>query len=195
MENTGLFHKVYAMEKNIRFISAFSLLAVTLFVQICDAKQTGEVVYNKNIETHSYHIRLTDTLPPSEVMNIVSSVIYSLNSFNINQVADLYTPNAVIADDEPPYSWNGPTAGIQWVNAVEQVCKDNRLTKLKGLITTINVFQQTADNVYLVVPVIYTGNLPGKQNFISKGAFTFVLRIINGRWMIKSQVWMPKKGM
>ena len=195
MENTGLFHKVYAMEKNIRLISAFSLLAVTLFVQICDAKQTGEVVYNKNIETHSYHIRLTDTLPPSEVMNIVSSVIYSLNSFNINQVADLYTPNAVIADDEPPYSWNGPTAGIQWVNAVEQVCKDNRLTKLKGVITNINVFQQTADNVYLVVPVIYTGNLPGKQSFISKGAFTFVLRIINGRWMIKSQVWMPKKGM
>jgi len=183
------------MEKNIRLISAFSLLAVTLFVQICDAKQTGEVVYNKNIETHSYHIRLTDTLPPSEVMNIVSSVIYSLNSFNINQVADLYTPNAVIADDEPPYSWNGPTAGIQWVNAVEQVCKDNRLTKLKGVITNINVFQQTADNVYLVVPVIYTGNLPGKQSFISKGAFTFVLRIINGRWMIKSQVWMPKKGM
>jgi len=134
-------------------------------------------------------------LPPGEIMDVVTTVVYSLNTFSIEKVADLYTPNAVIADDDPPYSWNGPTAGIQWVNAVEQVCKDNRLTKLKGTIEPINVFQQKADNVYLVVPVIYTGDLPGKQTFTSKGAFTFVLRLINGRWLIKSQVWMPKTGM
>jgi len=128
-------------------------------------------------------------------MDIVTAVIYSLNTFNIEKVADLYTPNAVVADDEPPYSWNGPTAGIQWVNAVEKVCKDNRLTRLKGTIEAVNVFQQRADNFYIVVPVSFTGNLPGKQSFSADGAFTFVLRMVNGKWMIKSQVWMPKKGM
>ncbi|TWI97152.1 ketosteroid isomerase-like protein [Mucilaginibacter frigoritolerans] len=135
-----------------------------------------------------------DTTPPAEVMEVIKEAVYSLNNFDIDKVANLYTPNALVADDEPPYSWNGPTAGVQWVNAVEQVCKDNKLTKLKGSIEAINVYQQSADNVYVVVPVSYNGQLPDKQHFNSKGAFTFVLRFINGKWLIKSQVWMPKRG-
>ncbi|MDB5131990.1 MAG: hypothetical protein JWR02_1739 [Mucilaginibacter sp.] len=138
---------------------------------------------------------LTDTVPPADVMDVITAVVYSLNNFNIEAVANLYTPNAVIADDEPPYSWNGPTAGVQWVNAVERACKDNRLTKLKGSIESVNVFQQSSDNIYLVVPVTYTGSLPGKVHFKAGGAFTFVLRLTNGKWLIKSQAWMPRKGM
>jgi len=136
-----------------------------------------------------------DTTLPAEVMEVIKAAVYSLNNFDIDKVANLYTPNALVADDEPPYSWNGPTAGVQWVNAVEQVCKDNKLTKLKGSIEAISVYQQNADNVYVVVPVSYNGQLPDKQRFNSKGAFTFVLRLINGKWLIKSQVWMPKRGL
>jgi ketosteroid isomerase-like protein len=183
------------MTKNILLISALSFFTMPLLVQICGARETANIPHIKNTGRDAFHVSLTDTVPPAEVMEIVSAVIYSLNNFDIEKVADLYTPNAVISDDEPPYSWNGPTAGIQWVNAVEKVCKDNRLTKLKGTIEAINVFQQNSDNVYIVVPVTYNGNLPGKQEFTSEGAFTFVLRMINGKWMIKSQAWMPKKGM
>jgi len=183
------------MTKNILFISAVSVLAAAQLVNICDAKGTGKSIYNNPIETYSRHVSITDTVPPDEVMAIIKTVIHSTDNFNIEAVAGLYTPNAVVADDEPPYSWNGPTAGIQWVNAVEQSCKDNHLTKLKGTIEAVNVFQQSADNVYIVVPVSYTGNLANRTRFVAKGAFTFVLRMINGTWMIKSQVWMPKKGM
>jgi hypothetical protein len=128
-------------------------------------------------------------------MDVIKKVIFSLNTFNIEAVANLYTPNAVIADDEPPYSWNGPTAGIQWINAVEKVCKENDLTKLKGTIAAINVCQHSSDNIYIVVPVSYEGKLPGRSLFLAEGAFTFVLRMENGKWLIKSQAWMPKKGM
>jgi len=183
------------MKKNMLMISVVGLLAAMAIIQICDAKPTGKSLYNKSIGTYTGRVILTDTVPPAEVVDIVTAVIYSINTFNIEKVADLYTPNAVVADDEPPYSWNGPTAGVQWVNAVEQACKDNRLTKLTGTIDAINVFHQTAENVYVVVPVTYTGKLPGKQIFKVEGAFTFVLRMIDGKWMIKSQVWMPKKAM
>jgi hypothetical protein len=178
------------MRKGMLFISATILITASLlgpaFAKDCR---------RNTVFIHTHKGLITDTVPPPDVMDIVAAAIYSLNTFSIEKVAALYTPNAVIADDEPPYSWNGPTAGVQWVNAVEQVCKDNRLTKLKGTIEAINVFQQTTDNVYIVVPVNYSGELPGKTHFTSRGAFTFVLRMINGRWMIKSQVWMPKKGM
>ncbi len=176
-------------------ISAVSLMAAIALATICDARQAGNGQRNKSIEIYTGRVILSDTVPPAEVVDIVTAVIYSINNFNIEKVADLYTPNAVVADDEPPYSWNGPTAGVQWVNAVEQACKDNRLTKLKGNIEAINVFHQTAENVYVVVAVTYTGDLPRKQIFKVEGAFTFVLRMIDGKWLIKSQVWMPKKAL
>jgi ketosteroid isomerase-like protein len=183
------------MTKNFLLILAFNLLIATQFVQICAATETSKGTCNKKIEAYTRDVLLKDTVPPADVMEVVTAAINSLNNFNIDAVANLYTPNAVVADDEPPFSWNGPTAGVQWVNAVERVCKENHLTKLKGSIVNISVFQQNFDNVYIVVPVSYTGNLPGKTIFESDGAFTFVLRMINGRWMIKSQVWMSKKGM
>jgi len=145
--------------------------------------------------TAGERIRSVDTIPPAEVLDVIRRAINALNKFDIESVANLYTHNALVADDEPPYSWNGPTAGVQWVNAVEQVCKDNRLTKLKATIEPIHVYQLTADNVYTVVPVSFTGVLPERGRFTAKGAFTFVLRMENGKWLIKSQVWMPKTGM
>jgi hypothetical protein len=136
-----------------------------------------------------------DTLVPQDVLDIVTSVVNAMTNFNPQSVAEIYTPNAVVADDEPPYSWNGPTAGVQWVNAVERACKTVRLTKLTCKIQPVNVFQQSTDNVYVVLPVDFTGVLPGKQHFEVVGAFTFILRQVNGRWMIKSQTWMQRKGM
>lgn len=178
------------MTKKTLFISAFSLLVCSLLGQICYAKETC-----KKNEIHTCFVAKADTVAPSDVMEVIKAVVYSTNNFNIDAVANLYTPNAVVADDEPPYSWNGPTAGVQWVNAVEQACKDNQLTKLKATIESVKVCQQTADNIYIVVPVSYTGNLPGRSRFTAKGAFTFVLRMVNDKWLIKTQVWMPRQGM
>ncbi len=175
------------------------MLRKTLFISVvvlfmcsfCFAKQTAK----SGVESNYAAALSRDTVPQAEVMQVVNAAINSLNSFNIDAVANLYTQNAVVADDEPPYSWNGPTAGVQWVNAVEQVCKENRLTKLKGSIGTVSVYQQSTDNVYVVVPVIYTGLLPGKAAFEANGAFAFVLRNINGKWLIKSQVWVPRRAL
>jgi hypothetical protein len=176
-------------------ISTFSLIATFSSLKTGYAKETFGCSNHKLGEINTAVILPADTVPPAEVMDVIKKVIHSLDSFNIDEIANLYTPNAVIADDEPPYSWNGPTAGVQWVNAVEKACKENDLTKLKGTIEAVNVCQQTIDNVYIVVPVSYAGNLPGRAHFLAKGAFTFVLRMENGKWLIKSQAWMPKKGM
>ncbi len=139
-------------------------------------------------------LKVIDTIPPSDVMDVVSKVIYSLNSFDISAVADLYTPNAVVSDDEAPYSWNGPTAGVQWVNAVEKACKDNHVTRLKGDIGPINFYQKSGENFYIVVPASFSGRLPDKQTFAVRGAFTFVLRREDGKWLIKSQTWLQQKS-
>jgi ketosteroid isomerase-like protein len=171
-----------------------ALILLSTHIAICRSTPTTEITHFSSTLSTSITLPV-DTVPPGEIMEVITKVINSLSNFDIDAVANLYTPNALIADDEAPYSWNGPTAGVQWVNAVEKACKDNRLTKLKAFIEPINVYLQTADNVYIVVPVSYTGNLPAHAHFNAKGGFTFVLRIENGKWLIKSQVWMPRKGM
>lgn len=173
------------MVKKILLVSLFGLFALSRFtyarsLRLCHIREVVIAV---------------DTVPNSDVMEVVRMAIYAANDFNVQAVANLYTPNAVVADDEPPYSWNGPTAGIQWINAVERAVKEYRITKFKGTIEPVKVYQQTSDNVYVIVPVNYTGNLPGRDHFSARGAFAFVLRQINDKWMIKSQVWIPEKGM
>ena len=128
-------------------------------------------------------------------MQVITIAINASASFNIDAVANLYTPNAVISDDEPPFSWTGPTAGVQWVEAVEKACKGFKITRLKAFIRPVRVFQQTDEVVYVVVPVQYKGSLPDDRGFEAVGAFTFVVRIAGDKWLIKSQAWMPKKGM
>ncbi|HZY36606.1 MAG TPA: nuclear transport factor 2 family protein [Mucilaginibacter sp.] len=181
------------MAKHFRLLPALSLLTAILFVKILPAN-AHEIRCERFEKFRAKAYSVADTIPPSEIMDVVTATINAINSFDIAAVADLYTPNAVVTDDEAPYSWNGPTAGVQWVNAVEKVCKNNRLTKLKGVIEPINVYQQSADNCYIVVPVSFTGTLPGRQRFSVRGAFTFVLRQVNGKWLIKSQGWLQQKA-
>ena len=128
------------------------------------------------------------------IMTIVNTVIKASGTFDIKKVADLYTPNAVVADEEPPYSWNGTTAGIQWVNTVEKTIKQYKLSNFKGKVQTPTVFYQSGDSAYIVVPVHYSADTKDEP-FDEDGVFTFIFRIENGKWLIKSQVWTTKKGM
>lgn len=181
--------------KKIVLISAVVLLAATMSRQNCYAK-TGSrrLTVKKNYLTTCYSSSADSLQLPQDVMDVITTVVNATNDFNMEAVANLYTPNAIIADDEPPYSWNGPTAGIQWVNAVEQACKENKISKLRASIGDVIVYQKNGDNIYVVVPVSYSGNQPGKRHFSTRGVFNFVLREVNGKWIVKSQTWISKKG-
>lgn len=166
------------------------------------AMQAGYAMEGKHTEwapVSSNHLYKNKAIADSagsrtEVMKIINIVINASSSFDVNAVSDLYTPNAVIADEEPPFSWNGPTAGVQWVSTVEKTCKDFKLRNFKGKIGHVSVYLQSPESIYVVVPVDYSGEIRGEP-FEEDGAFTFVFRMVSGRWMIKSQVWIAKKGL
>lgn len=128
------------------------------------------------------------------VVELINRVITASTKFDINAVADLYTPNALVADEEPPFSWNGTTAGVQWIDVVEKTCKDLKIKEFKSRIGHISTYLQTDESVYVIVPVTYTGEIKGDP-FEESGAFTFVFRVVNGQWLIKSQVWLTRRGL
>jgi ketosteroid isomerase-like protein len=183
------------MNKIFIAVLCFSLAAATLFAQTNYAQGPDRAYVRANKNNSDQTAPVADSAASrATVVNIINKVINASATFDIDAVVDLYTPNAVVADEEPPFSWNGPTAGVQWVNTVEKTCKDFKLTNFKGKIGNIGVYLQTSESVYVVVPVDYTGEIKGDP-FEEDGAFTFVFRMVSGRWLIKSQVWVARKGM
>jgi hypothetical protein len=181
------------MSKRFLTILFLNMAAVVSFVQNGYAKNCKSIVTScccsgKNFES-------TDSASNrNAVLDIINTVVKASGTFDIDVVANLYTPNAVIADEEPPFSWNGSTAGVQWVSTVEKTCKDIKLKGFKGQIGQISIYLQTDESIYVVVPVNYTGEIRG-DHFEEDGAFTFVFRMVSGHWLIKSQVWMARKGL
>ena len=183
------------MNKKFTAILWFSVIAATFLVQTSYAKGFDDPIPSLGRLHGGKRVSSADSASArAEVTDIIKKVINASSSFDINAVADLYTPNAVVADEEPPFSWNGPTAGVQWVSTVEKTCKDYKLKNFKGKIGSISVYLQTEESIYVVVPVEYTGQIKGDR-FEEDGAFTFIFRMVSGRWLIKSQVWVARKGM
>jgi len=150
----------------------------------------GLVVPDTNTASH-----LEDSAQTRKTLiGIINLVVNASGSFDISPLADLYTPNALVADEQPPFSWNGPTAGAQWVSSIEKACKDLKIKKLEGKLGRITVYLQNDESIYVVAPVNYTGLIKGDP-FNEDGVFTFVFRMEGGKWLIKSQVWTSRRGM
>lgn len=181
------------MNKRLVTIVCFSLALATLFVQNGIAAEKPGIIIIQNKKGHSV-LPVDSAAARATIMGIIKEVIKASGSFNMGAVADYYAPNAVVADEEPPFSWNGPTAGAQWISAVEKACKDLKLKEFNGRIGRVSIYLQTDESIYVVVPVDYTGEIHGEP-FEEDGAFSFVFRMVNDKWLIKSQVWVTKKGM
>jgi hypothetical protein len=140
-------------------------------------------------------VNLADTVKKinPEVLQTVNTVLKASYTFDIDKVTDVYAPNAVVTDEQSPYSWNGQLAGVQWVNSVQKAVKDFKIKDFLVNVKRIKIFQQTDEVAYLVVPVEYTGTVNGDP-FNEEGAFSFVFRYVSGKWLIKSQAWIPKNG-
>jgi hypothetical protein len=171
------------MKKNILAV-VFVALSLTLLTaqKTCAARVS-------NVDT----VKVLKAIKP-EVLEIVNTVLQASYTFKIEKVSDIYTPNAVVSDEQQPFSWNGQLAGVQWVNSVEKAVKEFKIKDFKVNVKRIKIFQQTEEIAYLVVPVEYTGTINGEP-FDEEGAFSFVLRIVSGKWLIKSQAWVPKNGL
>jgi ketosteroid isomerase-like protein len=181
------------MSKQFLTIIYLNMAAAVFFVQTSYAKNSGSTSAFYYYSNKDFKI-VDSASSRNAVMDIINTVVKASGTFDIDAVANLYTPNAVIADEEPPFSWNGPTAGVQWVSTVEKTCKDFKLKEFKGKIGHISVYLQTDESIYVVVPVEYTGSIK-ENHFEEDGAFTFVFRMVSGHWLIKSQVWMARKGL
>src|SRR5690348_5035515 len=108
------------MKKNILAMLGIGLLTTLLTVSKTYAKNT--------VGTDS--VKTIKTLKP-EVLEIVNTVLKASYTFKIEKVSDVYTPNAVVSDEQQPFSWNGQLAGVQWINSVQKAVNDFKIKDFK----------------------------------------------------------------
>src|SRR5215469_5318575 len=75
----------------LKILSGLLFAALITVASTAIAKPKGD----SHFASTGREIALRDTTVPADIMNILSTVINSTNNFNIDAVANLYTPNAV----------------------------------------------------------------------------------------------------
>jgi len=121
-----------------------------------------------------------------DVVKPVKAVIAAIQSHNASSVAGLYSPDAVIVDDQRPFEWTGADAGSQWFSDVSQWSKwSPKIARFKGVPANVNI---ATDHAYVVVAGMFSSADP-KKPWKQAGTLTFTLRKSGGSWKISSQVW------
>ena len=113
----------------------------------------------------------------TDVMTTVKEYLGDFNKGDADQAAGLCAPQAIIVDDFPPHTWQGPTACLDWWNALVAFDKSKGITDEDVTIGKPRRVVVTGDRAYVVVPATYKYKENGKP-------VTDLVR--SGHWLCKS---------
>jgi ketosteroid isomerase-like protein len=123
----------------------------------------------------------------SGVMKPVKAVIAAAKSADPAAISALYSSDAIVVDDWPPYEWTGAAAGSQWLSDVSEWTKwSHKVATFKGVPAIVQISDN--DRAYVVVAARFL-SADSKKPWKHEGTLTFTLRMVAGTWKISSQVW------
>jgi ketosteroid isomerase-like protein len=124
----------------------------------------------------------------SEAVAPVEAVIAAIKSDNTAAMSNLYSNNAVIVDEQAPFEWSGPDAGVRWLSASSDWSKWSRkVARFRAALANIRV-DSSSGTAYVVVAGAFSSANP-KKPWQQHGTLTFTLKELNNSWKIGSQVW------
>jgi uncharacterized protein (TIGR02246 family) len=129
--------------------------------------------------------------PPAPIAKLTDGVIRGTSTDDPSRFAKLFTGDAVVVDENPPFVWRGADAGAAWWDVVRAVMQKANLTHIKPTNVRIGEFRQSATDAYLVQSMTITGIAAGKP-FAERGTLTYTFHKADGRWLISSMVWTTK---
>jgi ketosteroid isomerase-like protein len=130
-------------------------------------------------------------VPPQPILKLANAVLHAADTGDASGLAGIYTSDAVVVDENAPFTWRGANAGAAWWSVVSNVTKRMKLTGLKAINIRISEFRQSASDAYLIEPMTIVGTLNGKP-FAESGTMTYTFHNGAAKWMISSQVWTTK---
>lgn len=137
--------------------------------------------------TVSGSARADVTRDVSEAVAPVEAVIAAIKSDNAVALSTLYSNNAVIVDEQPPFEWTGPDAGARWLAASSDSKWSRRIARFRAALADIRVDSSSGSAYVIVAGAFSSAN--SKEPWQQHGTLTFTLKELNNHWKVISQVW------
>jgi len=128
--------------------------------------------------------------PPAPILKLANAVVNASNTNDASSLSKLYTNDAVVVDEIPPFVWRGAGAGVAWWRAVD-VFTTKKHERIKLVNVRVSEFQSSASDAYLIQPMTIdetSGGPPASES----GTMTYTFQNNGGTWLISSQVWTTK---
>lgn len=120
----------------------------------------------------------------------VHRFITSVNAGDMKAAASVFTPDATIIDEFPPFLWHGhPVAG--WSRDYDSFAKAAGMVPGKITLAAPTGLQTVAGRAYAVIPAEIALTVKGKPT-TEDGSFTFVMANQHGHWRIAAWAWAAK---
>ncbi len=129
--------------------------------------------------------------PPAAIARIVKTVVGAEIPGSTAALAHLYTSDAVVVDEFPPFIWTGADSGRVWFVALDRVLANLKMHGLKVVAAPASEYLQTGNDAYEIVPLTLDG-MEGAKASHETGTLTFTFRRSGSTWKISSQVWTTR---
>jgi ketosteroid isomerase-like protein len=131
--------------------------------------------------------------PPSSVMAPVQTFLAITQGQSTADLDALFTPDAVVIDENDPYVWRGPHAASQWWARVKKTMDAMKVSTLHAVAGPALEYVQSGDKAYLVLPLTLSGG-SGAHAFTETGTLTFTFVGTGGDWKISTDTWTTAKA-
>jgi len=124
----------------------------------------------------------------ADVVATITRFTAAVNAGDQQTAIAHFTADASITEDVPPYRWQGPEAGAQWLLAMWENGQRAGLADIAmtpGAPTRVEV---SGDHAYVVIPGALTFEMGG-QPHRDDGTLTFALQKSGDAWLIGSLAW------
>ncbi len=129
--------------------------------------------------------------PPPPILKLVNAVMQGTNSNDASAFDGIFTDDAVVVDENPPFVWRGAGAGVAWWHVVQAATQKAKLTHVKATDIRLGEFKQSATDAYLVQAMTVSATA-GTKPFAEPGTMTYTFHNAGGTWLISTMVWTTK---
>lgn len=129
--------------------------------------------------------------PPAPILKLANAIVHAANTDDASGLANIYTDDAVVVDENAPFVWRGPGAGVAWWHVVDAVVQKAKLKQFRATNVRMGEFRTSGADAYLVEELTIVGVSAGKP-FAESGTMTYTFHNTGGKWLISTAVWTTK---
>jgi ketosteroid isomerase-like protein len=124
-----------------------------------------------------------------DVVGLINRFVNAVNEGDLAAALERFTPDATIVEDIPPYRWQGPQAGSQWMAAMGENAARSGIASIAMQLGEATRVEVDADNAYAVYSAVLTLSGDNGLRLQSGGCLTFTLQRAETGWLINALAW------